>query len=228
MAKALWHLPYRQRFFPVYRPRRESTSPRRNRARSRPEPRKASRRSVPFSAFARRSQRPSTHPDSLANSLCGGRGHLGFVSGVCRSLDAVGCSPGRCHYRVCDLVPFSGCIVYRTVTHGFSLFTSVVKFLPQGHAWKCLDRVHVDPPSLGSRVSLVINQLNPYDLIFSVRSPGTSDANACAKTAAVQREPHHSERCRGKLAKLHPPARKSRDRWRHATSPEFRRPPCKA
>jgi NADPH:quinone reductase-like Zn-dependent oxidoreductase len=55
-----------------------------------------------------------------------------------------GRGPGRCHYRVCDLVPFSGCIVYRTVTHGFSLFTSVVKFLPQGHAWKCLDRVHVD------------------------------------------------------------------------------------
>jgi len=45
--------------------------------------------------------------------FCLRRGHFCFVSGVCRSLDAVGRGPGRCHCRVCDLVPFSDCLRFR-------------------------------------------------------------------------------------------------------------------
>src|ERR1700737_3069206 len=47
MAKELWPSLHRRRFFPVYRPLRESTNPRGSRARSRPEPQsRGSHRSV--------------------------------------------------------------------------------------------------------------------------------------------------------------------------------------
>jgi hypothetical protein len=52
--------------------------------------------------------------------FCLRRGHFCFVSGVCRSLEPVGRGSGRCHCRVCDLVPFSDCLRFRAGKYGNS------------------------------------------------------------------------------------------------------------